>query len=92
MWKTLVGKFQPLPAAPYTDPQNEQDLESFWRDTTGGTVISENAASQAELTQYVYSTTFSSLLLYVSSQQGCLSKGQHASCECMYGAQTYSRT
>jgi hypothetical protein len=56
MWKTLVGKFQPPPVSLYSDPQIDQELESSWdeRDTTGATGMPENAASQAELTQYVY--------------------------------------
>ncbi|KAF9180715.1 hypothetical protein BGZ50_006032 [Haplosporangium sp. Z 11] len=53
MWKTLVGKFQPLPASAYNDSQSERDLERSWdeRDTTGMPGIPENATSQAELTQ-----------------------------------------
>ncbi|KAF8937566.1 hypothetical protein BGZ58_002479 [Dissophora ornata] len=51
MWKTLVGKFQPLPATSYNDSQNERDLEKSWdeRDTTGVAGMPENATSQAEL-------------------------------------------
>lgn len=54
MWKTLVGKFQPLPASSYAD-QNERDLERSWdeRDTTGLTGVPDNATSPAELAQYV---------------------------------------
>ncbi|KAG0276853.1 hypothetical protein BGZ95_006955 [Linnemannia exigua] len=50
MWKTLVGKFQPLPASSYAD-QNERDLERSWdeRDTTGLTGVPENATSPTEL-------------------------------------------
>ncbi|KAF9901263.1 hypothetical protein EC991_006368 [Linnemannia zychae] len=50
MWKTLVGKFQPLPASSYAD-QNERDLERSWdeRDTTGLTSVPENATSPTEL-------------------------------------------
>ncbi|KAG0198495.1 hypothetical protein BGX28_008049 [Mortierella sp. GBA30] len=53
MWKTLVGKFQPLPASSYNDTQNERDLERTWdeRDTTGLAAIPENATSQADLRQ-----------------------------------------
>ncbi|KAF9097031.1 hypothetical protein BGX23_009949 [Mortierella sp. AD031] len=53
MWKTLVGKFQPLPASSYGDGQNERDLERSWdeRDTTGLTGVPENATSSAELAQ-----------------------------------------
>ncbi|KAI1299170.1 hypothetical protein EDD11_006490 [Mortierella claussenii] len=53
MWKTLVGKFQPLPASSYHDAQNERDLERSWdeRDTTGVAGMPENATSQAELAQ-----------------------------------------
>ncbi|KAF9176558.1 hypothetical protein BGZ49_006159, partial [Haplosporangium sp. Z 27] len=56
MWKTLVGKFQPLPVSSYNDPQNERDLEKCWdeRDTTGVAGMPENATSQAELIQYVF--------------------------------------
>ncbi|KAG0075751.1 hypothetical protein BGZ90_009531, partial [Linnemannia elongata] len=52
MWKTLVGKFQPLPASSYAD-QNERDLERSWdeRDTTGLTGVPDNATSPAELAQ-----------------------------------------
>ncbi|KAF9538456.1 hypothetical protein EC957_006732 [Mortierella hygrophila] len=52
MWKTLVGKFQPLPASSYAD-QNERDLERSWdeRDTTGLTGVPDNATSPAELGQ-----------------------------------------
>ena len=57
MWKTLVGKFQPLPASSYPDSQTERDLENSWdeRDTAGvpGTVP-ENATSHAQLAQYVF--------------------------------------
>jgi hypothetical protein len=59
MWKTLVGKFQPLPASSYAE-QNERDLERSWdeRDTTGLTGVPENATSPAELAQYVFSFFF----------------------------------
>ncbi|KAF9117002.1 hypothetical protein BGX27_007056 [Mortierella sp. AM989] len=55
MWKTLVGKFQPLPVSSYNDSQIERDLEMCWdeRDTTGVAGMPENATSQTELTQYV---------------------------------------
>ncbi|KAG0255863.1 hypothetical protein DFQ27_006020 [Actinomortierella ambigua] len=48
MWKTLVGKFQPLPSSSPTDGQH--DLEYNWdeRDTTGGTTVSDNGALQEE--------------------------------------------
>ncbi|KAG0040780.1 hypothetical protein BGZ82_009762 [Podila clonocystis] len=54
MWKTLVGKFQPLPASS-SDSHNERDLEKSWdeRDTTGVSGMPENATTQAELSQYV---------------------------------------
>ncbi|KAF9963028.1 WD repeat and FYVE domain-containing protein 3, partial [Modicella reniformis] len=53
MWRTFVGKFQPLPVPTHHEPQNEQDLESSWdeRDTTGIAGMSENATSQVELTK-----------------------------------------
>ena len=67
MWKTLVGKFQPLPASSYNDSNNERDLERTWdeRDTTGLAGIPENATSQEELQQYVlFSFSFSFYFFY----------------------------
>jgi hypothetical protein len=54
MWKTLVGKFQPLPASSYLDSQTERDLENSWdeRDSTGvAGAVPENATSHAQLAQ-----------------------------------------
>ncbi|KAG0046041.1 hypothetical protein BGZ83_008753 [Gryganskiella cystojenkinii] len=54
MWKTLVGKFQPLPASSYSDSQTERDLENSWdeRDTAGvAGAVPENATSHAQLAQ-----------------------------------------
>ncbi|KAF9321110.1 hypothetical protein BG003_003607 [Podila horticola] len=77
MWKTLVGKFQPLPASS-SDSHNERDLEKSWdeRDTTGVSGMPENATTQAELSQYLRDRQFQVALQSFTSIFGRQVSGQ----------------